>query len=82
MPRSSRYPVTGLPGTLKRSCREAQEVFLRALDAAVRNHGPGDQAHRDAYTVLKQDFEKRDDHWIAKRDPAGDGETDDQLAAS
>jgi hypothetical protein len=72
MPKSSRYPaisypVTELPGTLQRSCREAQETFLRALDDAVRAHGTGDQAHRAAYTVLKQKFEKRGDHWVAKQ---------------
>ena len=39
MPKSSRYPITELPGTLQRSCREAQETFLRALDEAVRIHG-------------------------------------------
>jgi len=66
MPESHRYPMTELPGTLKRSCREAQETFLRALDDAVRAHGPGDQAHRIAYAALKRDFEKRGDHWIAK----------------
>ena len=66
MPKSSRYRITELPRTLQRSCREAQEAFLRALDEAVRTHGPGDQAHRTAYTTLKQDFEKRGDHWIAK----------------
>jgi hypothetical protein len=58
MPESSRYTVTGLPGTLQRSCQEAQEAFLAALDNAVRGHGQGDQAHRIAYTVLKQKFEK------------------------
>jgi ChaB protein len=72
MPKSSRYPAiqypaTELPGTLQRSCREAQETFLRALDDAVRTHGEGDQAHRAAYAVLKQTFEKRGDHWIAKQ---------------
>jgi hypothetical protein len=83
MPKSSRYPITELPGTLQRSCREAQETFLRALDDAVRTHGEGDQAHRTAYMTLKQDFEKRGDHWIAKHDPAdrGGGGTVDQLAA-
>jgi hypothetical protein len=79
--------MTELPGTLQRSCREAQEAFRRALDDAVRAHGAGDQAHRVAYMTLKQDFEKRDDHWIAKDNPAdrgGDGDGDgraDQLAA-
>jgi hypothetical protein len=51
-------------------CREAQEAFLSALDDAVRTHGAGDQAHRIAYLALKQKFEKRDDHWIAKDNPA------------
>jgi cation transport regulator ChaB len=83
MPRSRRYSITGLPGTLQRSCREAQEAFLSALDDAVRTHGAGDQAHRIAYMALKQKFEKRDDHWIAKDNPAdcGGGGKADQLAA-
>jgi hypothetical protein len=84
MPQSRRYPITELPGTLQRSCREAQETFLRALDDAVRNHGEGDHAHRIAYLALKQRFEKRGDHWIAKDHPAdcgGDGGGEaDQLA--
>jgi hypothetical protein len=70
MPKSRRYRITELPGTLQRSCQEARETFLRALDDAVRTHGEGDQAHRIAYMVLKQDFEKRGDHWIAKHNPA------------
>ena len=83
MPKSRRCPITELPGTLQRSCREAQETFLKALDEAVRIHGEGDQAHRIAYMTLKQDFEKRGDHWIAKHDPAGydEGGTVDELAA-
>ena len=79
MPKSRRYPMTELPGTLQRSGREAQEAFLRALDEAVRTHGAGDQAHRTAYTTLKQDFEKRGDHYIAKHNPADSG---DRRAAS
>ena len=83
MPKSSRYSITELPGTLQRSCREAQEAFLSALDDAVRTHGAGDQAHRIAYMTLKQKFEKRDDHWIAKDNPAdcGGGGKADQRAA-
>ena len=83
MPKSSRYSITELPGTLQRSCREAQETFLSALDDAVRTHGAGDQAHRIAYMALKQKFEKRDDHWIAKDNPAdrGGGGEAGQLAA-
>ncbi len=73
MPRSRRYSMTELPGTLQRSCREAQEAFRRALDDAVRAHGAGDHAHRIAYLALKQKFDKRGDHWIAKDDPADGG---------
>ena len=74
MPKSSRYAITELPGTLQRSCREAQQTFLRALDDAIRAHGAGDQAHRIAYLALKQKFEKRGDHWIAKDNPADCGD--------
>ena len=75
MPKSRRYSMTELPGTLQRSCREAQETFLSALDDAVRTHGAGDQAHRIAYMALKQKFEKRDDHWMPRtiRRTAGAG---------
>jgi hypothetical protein len=43
----------------------------------------GDQAHRIAYLALKQNFEKRGDHWIAKDKPAdsGGGGQADQRAA-
>jgi ChaB protein len=74
MPRSRRYSMTELPGTLQRSCREAQETFRRALDDAVRTHGAGDQAHRVAYLALKQKFDKRGDHWIAREQHIGRGQ--------
>jgi cation transport regulator ChaB len=85
MPKSRRYPITELPGTLQRSCREAQETFLSALADAIRAHGAGDQAHRVAYLALKQKFEKRDDHWIAKDDPpdrGGGRQADQQIQQS
>jgi hypothetical protein len=70
MPQSRRYrPGDGLPETLRRSCREAQDAFTRAYDEAVQAHGKGDQAYRAAFAALKQRFEKRGDHWIAK--PSG-----------
>ena len=55
-----------MPGTLKRSSKEAQEAFTQARDRAVRTHGEGDEAQRAAYKTLKEKFEKRGDHWIAK----------------
>lgn len=48
---------------------EAQEAFTRAYNEAVRAYGEGDQAHRAAFTALKQQFEKRGDHWIPGRQP-------------
>jgi hypothetical protein len=70
MPRSSRYGLTGLPGTVQRSCHDARVTFTRAHRDAVQAYGEGEQADRAAFAVLKQDFEKRGDHWIAKPDPA------------
>ena len=58
-----------LPGTLRRSSKEAQETFTTARDSAVHTYGEGDQADRAAYSALKRRFEKRGDHWIAKGDP-------------
>ena len=57
-----------LPGTLKRSSKEARETFARAHDSAVQAYGEGDQADRAAYAEFKQRFEKCGDHWIAKVD--------------
>ena len=71
MPRSRRYWRTDeMPGTLRRSCREAQETFTEALANAIQTYGQGDDAVRAAYAVLKRTFEKRGDAWIAKTRPA------------
>lgn len=74
MSKSSRYgspAADGLPATLRRSCREAQATFLEAREEAVHAYGEGDEAYRAAYAALKQKFEKRGDHWIAKTESAG-----------
>ena len=59
-----------LSATLRRSCQDAQDTFTTARDSAVQAYGEGDQADRAAYTALKEKYERRGDHWIAKRDPA------------
>jgi hypothetical protein len=56
-----------LPGTLKRSSKEAQETFTKAHDSAVQAYGEGDQADRATYAEFKRKFEKRGDHWIPKQ---------------
>jgi anti-sigma B factor antagonist len=65
--RGSLAPAGGLPGTLKRSSKEAQQRFTRALTSAVTVHGEGDQAFHAAYAEFKQTFEKRGDQWIPKQ---------------
>jgi hypothetical protein len=42
-------PAGELPGTLKRSSKEAQQTFTRALARAVQAYGEGNQANRAAY---------------------------------
>jgi hypothetical protein len=42
-----------------------------AHDDAVQAYSEGDQAYRAVFTALKQEFEKRGDQWIARRQPAG-----------
>jgi hypothetical protein len=37
----------------------------------VQAYGETDQAVRAAFTALKREFEKRGDHWVAKRASAG-----------
>ncbi len=71
--RSSRYgslPAGQLPGTLQRSCAEAQAIFLEAHEKAVRAYGEGDEADRAAYATLKLQFEKCGDHWVARTEAA------------
>ena len=73
MHKSRRYgpSITGeLPATLQRSCQEAQAIFCQAREEAIRAYGATDQAYQAAYAVLKQKFEKRGDHWIAKAEPS------------
>jgi len=71
--RSSRYgslPAGELPGTLQRSCAEAQAVFLEAHQEAIQAYGESDEADRAAYAALKVQFEKCGDHWIARAEAA------------
>jgi cation transport regulator ChaB len=70
MLKSRRYQRDGneLPATLRRSCQEAQDTFTTAHDSAVQVYGETDQAFRAAFAALKETFEKRGDHWIAKCD--------------
>jgi hypothetical protein len=84
MPRSSRYghPVGELPRSLRRSCPEAQAVFLRASREALQAHCESEETYRIAYTALKQKFENRGDHWIAKAEAPEGGKAELCLVAA
>jgi cation transport regulator ChaB len=56
-----------LPDTLKRSPRGAQETYAKALDAAHKQYGSEERAHRTAYAALKHSYEKVGDRWQRKR---------------
>jgi cation transport regulator ChaB len=66
-----------LPGTLKRSPKEAQRTFQETLDAAHEQYDSEERAHRTAYASLKHKFEKVGDHWEPKN---GKGPSDDKAA--
>jgi len=61
-----------LPGTLKRSSKEAQETFTKAHDSAVQAYGEGDEADRATYAEFKRKFEKRGDHWVPRQSGPAD----------
>jgi hypothetical protein len=55
-----------LPSTLARSPKKAQETYIHTLEAAEKEHGDGEAAHRIAFGSLKHSSEKVGDHWEAK----------------
>jgi hypothetical protein len=69
-----------MPSTLQRSPEEAQRTWVKAHDAAVKEYGEGERAHRTAFGALKHKFEKVGDHWERKARGAK-GPSDRQSAA-
>ncbi|KAA0101858.1 cation transport regulator ChaB [Mycolicibacterium sp. P1-18] len=63
-----------LPSTLKKSDDKAQRTFAKTHDAAAKEYGEGERAHRVAYSALKHSYEKVGDHWEEKdqRGPSDD----------
>ena len=52
-----------LPSTLQRSDAKAQRTFAKAHDAAAKEYGEGERAHRTAYAALKHPHVMVGDHW-------------------
>ncbi len=55
-----------LPSTIQRSDKQAQRIWMKAHDSAVKTYGEGGAAHRVAYAALKHQYEKKGDKWVHK----------------
>lgn len=55
-----------LPSTLQKSDAKAQRTFVETHDAAAKEYGDEERAHRVAYSALKHSYEKVGDHWEPK----------------
>ena len=56
-----------VPRTLERSTPRARRTWKKTNDAAVRQYGEGERAHRTAFAALKHGFEKVGDRWEPKK---------------
>jgi len=58
----------GIPKTLQRSPKKAQDTYRKTLDSAHRTYrGDEERAHRAALAAVKHSFEKVGDHWEPKQ---------------
>lgn len=64
--KSGKAKKSELPSTLKKSDAKAQRTFAKVHDAAAKQYGEGERAHRVAYDALKHTYEKIGDHWERK----------------
>jgi cation transport regulator ChaB len=56
----------GLPSTLERSPAKVKRTYMEALDAAHRQYGNEERAHRTAWAAVKHIAEKKGDRWVLK----------------
>lgn len=68
---------SGIPSTILRSDKHAQDLWKETHDSAVKTYGEGGRAHRVAYAALKNQYEKKGDRWVKK---AEKGPSDPQAA--
>jgi cation transport regulator ChaB len=65
-----------LPDTIERSPAKAQRTFRKAYNSALETYeGDEERARRTAYSALKHEFEKVEDHWEPKD---GSGPSDER----
>lgn len=65
--KGSRKAAPSIPSTLKRSESHAQDVYEKTLAQAEKTYG-GDEAraHRVAWSAVKHEYVKTDDHWSSR----------------
>ena len=56
-----------MPSTVRRSAAKAQRTWRKTHDAAVKDYGEGERAHRTAFAALEYTFERRGDRWMPKQ---------------
>ena len=56
-----------MPSTLERSPGKAKRTWKKVHDAAVKQYGEGERAHRTTFAALKHGFEKVGDRWVPKK---------------
>lgn len=64
--KSGKPKKSELPSTLRKSGKKAQRTFAKAHDAAEKQYGDAERAHRVAFSALKRKFEKIGDRWEKK----------------
>lgn len=77
MPKRGGRETDGIPSTILRSDKHAQEIWKDTHDSAVETYGEGERAHRTAFSSLKHSYKKVEDHWEPK---ARKGPSDAQAA--
>jgi hypothetical protein len=66
-PSASAKPAEGeIPQTISRSEKRAQEIWKKARDEAAGGGDDERSGERAAYEALKQEYEKKGDHWVKK----------------
>jgi hypothetical protein len=58
-----------VPSTIARSDDKAVRTYKETLESAEETYGPGERAHRTAFSSLKHTHEKIGDHWEPKDHP-------------
>jgi cation transport regulator ChaB len=58
--------ATSIPQTLLRSAPQAQLIWKKAHESAVKTYGDLSRAHRAAFAALKNEYQKDGDRWVPK----------------